>query len=318
MLTILHEQGLPEALAWFGVAQSLKEELAFYSDNSLARELATKLGRFSKIGALSNPVIGKEVRAPSQEEIDEWRNYEATLKRYEIRVLFPGLPHEEMQVPPEIWPIAKVYQHAALEALELPPWDKVSVKSAIPLYNKEVYKKGISKLPETPIVIAVDLDDPMIQSGKEFSLEEILLPFCSAYANQVGITSSYLHWQTSSNNLTYFKEDACYQLDSLRVEEFLSLLEKGIFPVVLGYGDHWASHAAWSVGNKTTPCVFANHHDFSRYPLITAMRMISWDNSLGVDDIIGHLTSMGTFVGVEDTYHTPSNWRKSTQQARVE
>lgn len=312
--TIIHEGGLREAFSWFGASRCAPNDLAFLSDDEAIRELARDYCRFLHIGPLSDPIIGKACRAPSDEELTKWREYESVLKRYEARVFFPGLPHEEMQVPMEIWNITKQYEHVILNELgHKLLWAKPHCMPGIPTYNKKLFQKALSKLPSDHLLISVDFPEIMPQSGKDYTRQEILYNFFKTYAEEKGEDLVFANYDPETCEISYYKgsdTDARILDEKISLKEFIVLLQQGTFPLLLSYADHWAAHAAWGVGEKTcVPCCLARNAEFLTFPMLTGIRLLTWDNSVPEEGIIRHLQSMGSFVGVETVYKTPSNWR---------
>lgn len=309
-ITILHEGDLIDAFAWFGAARQTTNDICFYSDSEIARDLAVRLRRFKKVGTLGDQIWGEPCRSPSKEIVEDWQIHEATLKQYEIRVLFPGIPNEEMAVPPEQWTTAKIFQHVLFELLEDKRlWSKPPISAVIPNYNKEEYRRALKKLPESPVFFAIGIPEVLEQSGSTFSRADVLYSFFSGY-NEDTEETTFAHFDTETGELLYFenKESRVVSTD-FTIHDYLALIQRSEFPLVLCFGDHWSAHAAWAVGKEiVVPCVFVSHGNMSRYPHITSVRFLNWDNSTPKDDVLNSLHSMGRFSGVEDTYGTPSNW----------
>jgi hypothetical protein len=143
-LCVLHQGDLKEAFAWFRAASKAKTPPNFYSENSLARALARDTHLFKEVGqdAPEDTDYYTYVEMPSAEQIESWEEQEALIRLYQVRVQFPGLPHEEMKIPPMIWSLPRICSHRllSLSGEEEKAWKLGQEAPLLPTYSRRLYR----------------------------------------------------------------------------------------------------------------------------------------------------------------------------------
>ena len=108
---IRHTTDLSDALCWFGATHPVSRELGkdgrtelfeFYSKDNVCRVLARATGLYSKVSSLKDCPRGAATIIDDETK-DQERLWDADLRNTVTELRFPGLPHEEMAVPPMPW-----------------------------------------------------------------------------------------------------------------------------------------------------------------------------------------------------------------------